>query len=106
MKVLLDENLPHDLRHELAGHESFTVAYMGWGGIENGKLLEIAATEGFDAVITKDLGIEYQQNPSRLPVAVLVLRAPSNSLEAIRPLVPGILRALESLKPRTFVQVP
>ncbi len=30
MKVLLDENLPHDLRHVLPGHEAVTVAYLGW----------------------------------------------------------------------------
>jgi hypothetical protein len=29
MKLLLDENLPHQLRNEIAGHEVFTVAYMG-----------------------------------------------------------------------------
>ncbi len=33
MKVLLDENLPHDLRHFLPGHEVFTVAYRGWAGL-------------------------------------------------------------------------
>jgi len=54
MKVLLDENLPHPLRHELPGHECFTVAYMGWGGIENGELLALAAALGFDALLTKD----------------------------------------------------
>lgn len=29
MKLLLDENLPHQLRHEITGHECSTVAYMG-----------------------------------------------------------------------------
>ena len=29
MKVLLDENLPHRLRHEFPSHEVMTVAYMG-----------------------------------------------------------------------------
>jgi len=68
--VLLDEDLPHDLRHELVGHEAVTVAYMGWGGIENGELLALAADAGIEAVLTKDLGIRYQQNPALLPVAV------------------------------------
>ena len=36
MKILLDENLPHVLRHALVGHDVFTVAYMEWGGTENG----------------------------------------------------------------------
>ena len=42
MKLLLDENLPHELRHELHGHEVATVAYMGWRGIRNGELLRHA----------------------------------------------------------------
>ncbi len=29
MKVLLDENLPHDLRHFLPGHIVITVDYAG-----------------------------------------------------------------------------
>lgn len=50
MKLLLDENLPHQMRLELPGHEVFTAAYMNWGGIENGELLRQAAAEGFDAL--------------------------------------------------------
>jgi hypothetical protein len=34
MKLLLDENLPHQLRHEIGGHECFTVTYMGWSGVK------------------------------------------------------------------------
>jgi len=49
MKVLLDENLPHDFRHFLPGHEVFTAAYQGWTGLRNGELLARAAAEGFDA---------------------------------------------------------
>lgn len=30
MKLLLDENLPHPLRHEITGHDCVTVAYAGW----------------------------------------------------------------------------
>ena len=67
MKLLLDENLPHQLRHELPGHDCFTVAYMGWGGIENGTLLSLAASHGFDAVLTKDTKVEYEQNLTNPP---------------------------------------
>jgi hypothetical protein len=34
VKLLLDENLPHQIRLELPGHEVFTAAYMKWGGVE------------------------------------------------------------------------
>jgi predicted nuclease of predicted toxin-antitoxin system len=75
MKLLLDENLPHQLRHELPGHDCFTVAYMNWGGIENGELLALAAAAGFGALLTKDANLQYEQNLKNLPMAVVVLRA-------------------------------
>ena len=105
MKLLLDENLPHQLRLELPGHEVFTAAYMAWSGIENGELLRLAAEAGFDAVITNDRGLEYQQNLDALPVAVIVLLAKANTIEAVRPLCVALLTTLTRLRPREFVKL-
>ena len=105
MKLLLDENLPHKLRAELAGHEVFTTAFMGWSGVENGPLLALAANAGFDALITNDRGLEYQRNQVALPLAVVVLLAKANTIEAIRPLYPAMREAFRDLKPRTLVKV-
>ena len=105
MKILLDENLPHRLRPLLIGHEVFTVAFMKWNGVENGKLLTLAAADGFDAVLTKDTGMPYEQNAQELPCSIVVLEAPTNELDDIRPLVPAILERLRTLSPRTFARV-
>jgi predicted nuclease of predicted toxin-antitoxin system len=105
MKLLLDENLPHQLRHELTGHDCFTVAFMGWAGIENGELLARAATAGFDVLLTKDAKLQYEQNLVNLPVAVLVMHAPSNDIDDLRPLVPALLRALTAVQPRAITHV-
>jgi predicted nuclease of predicted toxin-antitoxin system len=105
MKLLLDENLPHRLRPLLIGHEVFTVAYMKWKGIENGELLSLAAKNGFDALVTKDNGMPYEQNAAALPCALIVLQAPSNALEDIKPLVPRILSQLAILAPKSIVRV-
>lgn len=77
---------------------------MGWSGVTNGKLLALAADE-FDAFITVDKNLPYQQNLTTLPVAVIVLDAVSNELPALLPLVPVIERALSTLKPRTYTRV-
>lgn len=106
MKILLDENLPHDLRHFLPGHEVATVAYLAWTGLRNGELMARAAAEAFDALLTMDSGIAYQQNLDTLPLSVVAIRAVTNKLDDLRPLAPAILRALEDLPPRTFVLVP
>jgi hypothetical protein len=75
MKLLLDENLPHPLRHHLRGHEVFTVHYLGWLSVSNGRLLQLAADAGFDALVTLDSGVPYQQNLATLPVGVVILTA-------------------------------
>ncbi|MGD0540452.1 MAG: DUF5615 family PIN-like protein [Tepidisphaeraceae bacterium] len=105
MKLLLDENLPHRLRPLLVGHEVFTVAYMKWKGVENGELLDLAAKNGFDAMLTKDNGMPYEQNAANLPCALIVLQAPSNALDDIRPLVPQILARLTTLAPKSIVRL-
>jgi hypothetical protein len=102
MKFLLDENLPHQLRHELAGHDCFTVAYMGWGGVENGALLALAASHGFHALLTKDANMEYEH----LPTAVMVIVAASNDIHDIRPLLPKLLTTLERLPTKCVTRVP
>lgn len=105
MKILLDENLPHDLRHFLSGHEVFTVAYMGWSGMENGDLLKIAGDSGFDVMLTNDSGVEYEQPLAALPIAVVVMKSKTNKLDDIRPLLPAVLSTLANLQPRTLVRM-
>lgn len=104
MRLLLDESVPVKLRRSLPGHDVRTVVEMGWSGVKNGKLLALAADQ-FDAFITVDKNLPYQQNLAALPVAVLVLDGLSNELHALLPLVPGLEKALSALKPRTYVLV-
>ena len=54
MKILLDHNTPHQLRRVLSDHEVHTAAYLGWSELENGDLLEAAASHGYDVMITCD----------------------------------------------------
>jgi predicted nuclease of predicted toxin-antitoxin system len=104
MRLLLDESVPSRFRRSLPNHEVRTVVEMGWSGVKNGELLALAASE-FDAFITVDKNLPYQQNLTALPVAVIVLDAMSNELPALLTLVQALDRALSSLKPRTYVRV-
>lgn len=73
----------------------------GWSGIKNGRLLALAATE-FDALITVDKNLPYQQNTAALPLAVLVLDAASNELTFLLPLVPALESHLTRLVKGSF----
>jgi len=105
MKLLLDENLPHQLRLEIPGHDCRTVAFMGWGGVENGELLGRAADANFDALLTKDANVQYEQNLVNLPLAVVILHAATNDVDDIRPLLPALLVALTVLPAKQITHV-
>ena len=101
MRILLDEDLPRRLGSLLVGHEPITVHQAGWSGIKNGKLLALAGIK-FDLPLTMDSGLEFQQNLSTLPVAVLIVEALSNRMEHLEPLVPAMLIELNLAKPKTL----
>ena len=79
MRVLLDENLPHDLIAALVGHSVSTVQGLGWAGTQNGRLLKLAGG-ATDAFMTMDGKLEHQHDISVLPFGVVVVGAPSNRM--------------------------
>jgi hypothetical protein len=105
MKLLLDECVVQEFRHLIRGHEVITVGYQEWSGVKNGRLLKLAAADGFDAIITTDRSIGHQQGRATLPLAVVVLRVASNDLDDLTPLIPVLLRTLRNLKPKSVTNV-
>ena len=104
MRLLLDECVPARLKKALPAHVVSTVPQEGWSGYKNGMLLAIAATK-FDAFITVDKNLPYQQNVLKLAITVFVLDAHSNELLHLLPLVPALERALLAHTPGTYVVV-
>jgi len=98
VKVFLDECVDWRLARDIAGHEVKTARQMGWTTIKNGELLALAAAE-FDVFVTVDANLAFQQNLPSYPIVVLVLRAKSNRLSELRPLVPKLLAVIESSRP-------
>jgi Domain of unknown function (DUF5615) len=104
MRVLLDECVPRKLRSELPGHEVKTIVEMGWAGTKNGALLQRAAPE-FDVLLTVDQGIPYQQNLENLPLALIIIKAPSNDIKDLRPKMPKVLQVLATIQPGQVIQI-
>jgi hypothetical protein len=97
MRVILDECLPRRLSLELIGHTVTTVPKAGFSGKLNGELL--ALIDGhYDAFITVDKNLSAQNKVAKLSLGVVVLRARSNKLADLKPLVPQILTTLATLK--------
>lgn len=104
MRLLLDENLPHDLADLLVGHQVETVTGRGWSGIQNGELLARASLD-VDAFLTMDRNLPAQQRIASLTFGVLLILAPSNRMLHLRPLVPSILTTLSRLEPGSVLSV-
>jgi Domain of unknown function (DUF5615) len=104
VRLLLDECIDRRLAKEFVGYEVKTVPQMGWAGIKNGQLLALAETE-FDAFITVDRNLSFQQNLPQFGIAVVVLHAFSNRLADLKPLAPKILEVLATVTKGTATVV-
>jgi len=104
VRVLPDENLPHDLIAALSGHEVSTVQGLGWAGVENGELLKRASGHT-DVFVTMDRKLERQQNLTVLPFGVVLVVARSNRVPDLLPLIPDVLEVLVRIKPGRLEQV-
>ncbi len=104
MKLLIDESLPRPLKRHFTGHTTLTVGDCGWASKPDTALLSLAEAE-FDALITADRSIEHQQNASHYDIGIIVLRARSNRLVDLIPLVPRMLAAISSIQPGAVVTV-
>jgi hypothetical protein len=70
----------------------------GWSSIKNGELLRLVSKE-FDVFVTVDRNLSFQQNVKAMHVAVIVLRARSNRLSDLLPVVPELLAAIAGVTP-------
>ena len=104
MRVFVDECVDWRLSREIVGHEVKTARQMGWSTIGNGELLALAAKE-FDVFVTVDRNLSFQQNLPAFAIAVIVLRAKSNRLSQLRPLVPELLTSIPTARAGTVVYV-
>lgn len=98
VRVVLDANLPVDFGKLLTGHHIDSVHQRGWSDLDNGALLTACQRE-YDAFLTLDQSLRYQQNMRGRPIAVMILQARSNRLQDLSMLVPAILAALPTAPP-------
>ncbi len=96
--------MPRDLVAELAGHEVRTVGQLGWKGLDNGELLLRAAAQ-FDALVSMDKNMPVEHDIAQYRIGVVLVHAFSNRIETLRPLVPAVLSALETVRPGQIKRV-
>lgn len=105
MLLLLDECVPRPLRRDLVGHDVRHVVDMGWSSKRNGELLKLMVAEHFEALLTVDQNLEFQQNLRASRIGVVLVLAKTNRVKELRPLVPQILAALNRVTAGELIRV-
>jgi len=103
-RVLFDENLPRLLRRKLPDFEIRTVQEEGWGSFRNGELLRRAEVT-FEAFLTADRRMEYQQKLTSFEMGVVVLDTHSLQLDILERAVNDIRAALHRVEPGQIIHV-
>lgn len=102
MRILFDHGTPAPLRRALTGHAVSTAHEMAWAELDNGALLKAAETH-FDALITTDRNLRYQQTLTGRRLAILVL--PTTSWPKIRAHEAQVVAAVNALRAGDVVEL-
>jgi hypothetical protein len=102
MRILLDECVPWPLHKLLVGHACSTAQQNGWTAVKNGDLLRLAEPL-FDAFITSDQNLLYQQNLQGRKLPIIVLS--TNNWRRVKAGAGLIRNTLDALKPGGFVTI-
>ena len=77
MRILFDQGTPVPLRRYLTNHVVDTAFERGWSALQNGALLDIAAQEGYDLLMTTDQNLRYQQRLADRQLSIIMLLSTS-----------------------------
>jgi predicted nuclease of predicted toxin-antitoxin system len=105
MRLLLDECVPRPLLRDLTGHDAHHVVDQGWSSKRNGELLKLMVAEHFEALVTVDRNLPFQQNLRASGIAVVIVVARTNRVKELRPLMPQVLDALRIVKTGEVVSI-
>lgn len=103
MKILFDQGTPVPLRRHLHPHLVDTSAERGWSALQNGDLLDRAESDGYQAFITTDQNLKYEQNLATRTIRILVLT--TTSWPRISKKLHRVRDALESLDEGRYMEV-
>jgi len=103
MLVLFDHSTPAPLSSYLVGHTVIEARARGWDRLSNGDLLVEAERAGFEALVTADKNMRYQQNLKGRKIALVVLGTPR--WPALRMHVDLIAAAVNAATPGSYAEV-
>ena len=103
MRILFDQGVPDPIRRYLTGHIVEVTADLGWDRMRNGELLAVAEQAGYDALLTTDKNLRYQQNLKERQIAIIVIG--HAQWPTLKPHVERIVEAVNVATPGSYSEV-
>jgi predicted nuclease of predicted toxin-antitoxin system len=103
-RLLVDECVPRQLLGSLTVHAPRTAQQMGWAGVKNGNLLELAATQ-FDVLFTVDKDFAGLADIVPSPIGVVILQVGSTDFDALLPHMAAVGDAISRVEKGRIVRV-
>jgi len=108
MLILLDENLlSRKLKQPFLtkGYDVYNVEDMGWRGFKDREILDLAENYPFDAFITADKNLHYQQNLTGNILRIVILNSRSTRPDSLLPLMEQISEVIVSLSAGILISI-
>ena len=96
-RLLVDECVPRQLLRDLSAHAARTAQEMGWAGVKNGRLLELAAAQ-FEVLFTVDRDFAGLAERVSVPIAVVILQSSSTDFAALHPYIAAVNEAIAGVR--------
>lgn len=103
MRVLFDQGVPFPISRYLAGHTVEVSADVGWDRLRNGELLTVAEQAGYEALLTTDKNLRYQQNLKDRKIAIIVIG--HAQWPTLKEHVEKVVQAVNLATPGSYVEV-
>ena len=103
-RVVLDNCVPRTLIRHLTPLAVQRVEDYGWADEDDGPLLRLLEPV-CDVFVTVDRNLPFQQRLDHRPFATIVLRARSNRLTDLLPLIPALLKIVPAVAPGSVSRI-
>ena len=97
--------VPGRLKNDFADHEVRAVVEAGLAGLLDGALLRAAVAQQFDVLITVDRQMRFQQNLTRLYLALIILVTKPCRYAELKLLIPAALTVLANIQAGDVVTI-
>jgi hypothetical protein len=105
LRVLLDAQIDKKFKKSIAGHRVWTARDQSLHKFLDGALLDAVEQRGFDVLVTMDKSLQHQNRVAGRSFGIVLLRAQSNRLADLLPLVPDLLTALAHVQPGEIIEI-